>query len=273
MWDVIMLSGVHAWQDSGQSMKTLDLGHHWGVQWGGRKSLWVSKVCGVTILIRKGFATREHVLEYFCPPAAIQGRAGGLRLRTTGQPAGSAVDIALFVVYFAPTHYTRYEDIANRVTSWVEHCCDRTATRTTPIVGGDINSQLGQKRAFDGFPIECEGTTVGQYGGKIENHNGRMFRQFCENSHLDIVTTHWDCGPTYHARKGTPARSTTSPSPLEPWTWWSAAPRSEGRGRGSSSFEAEASRITSLWASLSTSARWRSFEQRAEQGNQTETPS
>ena len=62
LWDVILLSGVHAWQDSGQSMKTLETEYHWGVQWGGKKSLWVSKVCGVSILIRKGFACREQVV-------------------------------------------------------------------------------------------------------------------------------------------------------------------------------------------------------------------
>ena len=205
MWDVVMLSGVHAWQDSGQSMKTLDLGHHWGVQWGGKKSLWVSKVCGVTILIRKGFACREQVVEHYCPPAAIQGRAGGMRLRTAGSRSSPAVDLALFVVYLAPTYYTRYEDIANRVTSWVEDTCDRVATRTTPIVGGDLNSQLGQKREYDGYPVVCDGVTIGPYGGKVENHNGRVFRQFCENSHMAIVTTHWDCGPTYHSPKGGPS--------------------------------------------------------------------
>ena len=175
MWDVILLSGVHAWQDSGQSMKTLDLGHHWGVQWGGKKSLWVSKVCGVTILIRKGFACREQVIEYYCPPpAAIQGRAGGMRLRTAGTNNSLAVDLALFVVYLAPTYYTRYEDIANRVTSWVEDTCDRVATRTTPIVGGDINSQFGGFREYDGHPVKCEDDdpTIGPYGGKLENHSG-----------------------------------------------------------------------------------------------------
>ena len=58
-------------------------------------------------------------MKFFCPPAALQGRAGAARLRT------GDMEILVVASYFAPARTKKCGETAKRPCSWVESIYDK----------------------------------------------------------------------------------------------------------------------------------------------------
>ena len=89
------------------------------------------------------------------PTANIQGRAAGIRLQT------DSYDLGVFGIYLAPSSRKQHSEIATQVMQFAEGECDKLATRTTPILCGDVHSDFGLHRGCDGVVVKSEGRHVG----------------------------------------------------------------------------------------------------------------
>ena len=58
-------------------------------------------------------------MKFFCPPAALQGRAGAARLRT------GDMDVLVAASCFAPASTKKCGETAKRLCSWVESIYDK----------------------------------------------------------------------------------------------------------------------------------------------------
>eukprot|EP00959_Pyramimonas_sp_CCMP1952_P019088 403347-Pyramimonas_sp.AAC.1 len=87
---------------------------------------------------------------------------------------------------------------------WVEEKCDDTGVRSTIIVGGDTNSQLGMHRSdsrdlvVSGHSSTKHAAALGPVAKEVENDKGIAIRELCIHSRLSVVRTFIDCGPTYY---------------------------------------------------------------------------
>eukprot|EP00959_Pyramimonas_sp_CCMP1952_P003211 66502-Pyramimonas_sp.AAC.1 len=61
------------------------------------------------------------------------------------------MDFSIFNVYFAAVHDKKHIEIAKQLTEWIEEQTDRLPTRTTIVIAGDINSDVGLHRDGDGI--------------------------------------------------------------------------------------------------------------------------
>eukprot|EP00959_Pyramimonas_sp_CCMP1952_P065829 1374435-Pyramimonas_sp.AAC.1 len=193
-WDIILLCGTQEWAGP-EAVRKVMLPNHWCLRIGARKGKYITKACGLAILVHRRM-DQNCLREIYTPPTSLQGRVAGVKLAT------STMDLAIFPVYYAPVHTKRYDEIGARIGDWLETTTDRLGTRTFIVIAGDVNSDFGLHRSTDGIVQKTINSCLGTYAKTIENENGTAFRKMCQSSDLSIITTNYDTGPTYFGPRG-----------------------------------------------------------------------
>jgi len=96
---------------------------HW---WAGSSSI-TYKRTGVSIGYNKKRIKRSHVREIHSPPTALQGRAGGLRIKN------SFIDVFVCSLYFPTGAISRVKTLAaQRAAKWADEQLSRVPVRALP---------------------------------------------------------------------------------------------------------------------------------------------
>ena len=93
--DLCLLTGTRWRSPRDQSYHLVKLHKHWAISFGWKPGPFTNSSAGCAIILGKRFKP-WHVAEVRAPPAGLQGRAGAIRLRSTG------FDLTVAVCYAPP---------------------------------------------------------------------------------------------------------------------------------------------------------------------------
>eukprot|EP00959_Pyramimonas_sp_CCMP1952_P070234 1466422-Pyramimonas_sp.AAC.1 len=143
-WDLILLNGTQKKARPDQVEERHNHIRHWSISCGYKKGRLINSSCGLIFLVTRRIR-REALYEILRPPAGLQGRIAGIRLKDR------SYDFTVLNVYFAAVHDKNHAEIAKKITARLEEQMDMLPARTTIMIGGDINSDIGLYRDGDGM--------------------------------------------------------------------------------------------------------------------------
>ncbi|CAE8709794.1 unnamed protein product [Polarella glacialis] len=165
-------------------------GDYFALHWGYGVGAFTNKAAGVSVLFRKRSFHFGWIREFYCPPQALQGRGGGVRIRH------GDLDVAVFSVY-APNEpgNSAGRKSVQAFYQWLFAVTARLPKRTMNIFLGDFNAHVGSR----GDELPDAGPVIGPYQPQQENSNGAMMRQWLGTFGMTAANTHFRkaSGPTF----------------------------------------------------------------------------
>ena len=161
--------------------------------WGWRRAPYSNRHAGCSILLGRRFL-KSRVKEIFSPPASVQGRDGGVRIKS------GVLDLAVLVAYFPPrppeTSKQRvWIKTAALLIEWMLGILRGLPLRCSCFVGTDNNTGFGQE-AFD----QDSSGIFGGHNAGVQNEVGNMICDFLRPNELAVLDTF---RPLHHTFFGT----------------------------------------------------------------------
>ena len=198
--DILLLTGTGTRAQNGCSHHIQRLpGTGFIVHFGHSRGPYTNRHAGCAIFCSAKYFNPRMIQRIFTPPAAVQGRGGGIRLK--GKYKGENFDLSPTVGYNAPPTtgilkviYEKTNDITN---NWMQEHLQSLPARTTPFLGADINSKFGTTKTGSSWEA---GT--GSFNTGVASSAGESWEQWFLTTGFGSATTmHKDAGPTFYSSK------------------------------------------------------------------------
>eukprot|EP00972_Heterocapsa_arctica_P064042 9448926-Heterocapsa_arctica.AAC.1 len=126
-----------------------------------------NKSAGVSILVRRSLIKGKHLNVLDSGPPEIAGRVLATRWK------GPTFDYTIMAMYFPPKGATMstkdWRKCVDLMIGWARQQLQRAPHRSTPIIGVDLNDEMGA--AKEGVGLEdLRSTAVGRPGGRAEGY-------------------------------------------------------------------------------------------------------
>ena len=203
--DIVILTGtgrkamldLPSWQQQLPHHKV----HHVG--WS-RKEEYSNKSAGVAIMLGKRLFRGSHTLRYDLGPQCLAGRALSIRAK------GPTYDYMIVAAYFPPQGSMpkgKWRKAVDLLLTWVAKQLREAPHRCTPIIGLDLNDEMGLTRDAHGLHETTSGS-VGTPFRRPEAYVGTKFRELLELEQLAAVNTFGRPGAkgTYFSEGGSSSR-------------------------------------------------------------------
>ena len=192
--DVLLLPGTQRKTEPDLACAKRRLNYHTEFSWGykNKTKKHQSSAAGVSIYLTHRLARASIIREVLIPPANLQGRAAGLRLRA------SQMDILILVVYIPPRAAKTHRTLGAEILQWVSAQIGKVGTRTLPIVGGDFNDGVGINRGSNGQWQRAE--HAGPYGQREKGIGGPL-RELMASHYMEVSTTKHPIAPTFYGTR------------------------------------------------------------------------
>lgn len=191
----VLLAGTQrrAWDQVSHSVQRLPA--HTAIHFGWRsKQRNSNKSAGCSIFIQHRVKDK-HITQITAPPPSMAGRGGAVTVQQ------GVLQVRLIVAYSPPVDHQRLLEWTRKVREvmeWIEQQVAATLHRVTPVVGLDLNSDLGLDQ--QGLPRPDE--HVGDFFLGRQNYAGEQCRRWMEREHMKAVDTFGPSGWTYQGSRG-----------------------------------------------------------------------
>ena len=189
--DVVVLCGTRK-PANDLPVRTFAVRDHQVWSWRAANTAYSNMCAGVQIGLRRKRIGAHQVVQVHSPPAALQGRAGALRVKQ------GDVDFCFIAAYVPPNpDSVKAKFVCRQVWKWISELISSLPHRCMPIVALDANGKTGLCRDDFGVVRPIASPAVGPVGSELENWNGEHLRLLAETQGLCLVNTFFPSGPTY----------------------------------------------------------------------------
>ncbi|CAK0789796.1 unnamed protein product, partial [Prorocentrum cordatum] len=155
------------------------------LNWGWSTAPFSGARCGVQIRMLKRRFCLRHIAAVCSPPSSIQGRVGGVMLRS------GRFHLACFVVYLPPRpsvarKFSAYQRTIKEILAWLNKTCSELPARASIVFGGDINDYAGIWMANT---IVQDPSPVGPVYPAQEHNAMTQLRDFMDQYNLCLLST------------------------------------------------------------------------------------
>jgi hypothetical protein len=148
---------------------------------------------------RQTFEDNEAIRIWALVDPSVRGRLGVVRLKRT------TFDVSLITAYVPPVDANgEVREVGHKVYKCLQDLIEHKSVipgRSIPIIGLDANGHVGLEYRWESKVWVTGGSgVVGEAEAEKENQQGKLLREFCENSRLSIINSFHQAGKTYYSQ-------------------------------------------------------------------------
>ena len=188
---ILCLQGTNV-RHSGENCTQQNYKNHVWYDWGAPSGK-QNTSGGVAIILRSRVFQPKNVARVYCPPDALQGRFGAIRLRR------GDLDLCVISMYMYTEPQKQSQQERNlRLWRYLDDFISKLPHRCTPLLCLDANAHVGLVRGPGGEWGSLQSTAVGSFFPEPQNFNGGLFLSILEKHFLVAANTFFEVGPTFY---------------------------------------------------------------------------
>ena len=152
--------GKNGSPDAGQGMDGFRL-----FNWGYGNGRATNRHAGLTIGLSTSMFRASGVKQIISPPAMLQGRGGGLRIKT------KKLDMLVIGIYPPPAVGPHAKWASSKVFEWAGKELGRAPERCATVLGGDLNAHVGLEKMVGGCVAKTQARGIGGCRRALCNEN------------------------------------------------------------------------------------------------------